>query len=195
MIVRTSRVKVGNRQAPHAAKQKPHPAKVGFLRLAIHPCLPCSRAFRVTARPQTNRHGNRASSPNATMRSNLRLTLHSSAIHSKQIPRVRYALPRLPCVKTTAPGTAPSPRQKPLRQSHPIRRAHRQQLIVEIVARVVQHARTHAVSAVQCYSRFRQNSSSAESEAKNPAKTPDSPPSGAHHLPLPQPSEYCINVQ
>ena len=33
MIVRTSRVKVGNRQAPHAAKQKPHPAKVGFLRL------------------------------------------------------------------------------------------------------------------------------------------------------------------
>jgi hypothetical protein len=59
----------------------------------------------------------------------------------------------------------------------------------------VQHARTHAVSAVQCYSRFRQNSSSAESEAKNPAKTPDSPPSGAHHLPLPQPSEYCINVR
>ncbi|WP_235026127.1 hypothetical protein, partial [Caballeronia arationis] len=25
-------VKVGNRQAPHAAKQKPHPPKVGFLR-------------------------------------------------------------------------------------------------------------------------------------------------------------------
>ncbi|WP_235024757.1 hypothetical protein, partial [Caballeronia arvi] len=29
-----SRVKVGNRQAPHAAKQKPHPTKVGFLRWA-----------------------------------------------------------------------------------------------------------------------------------------------------------------
>jgi hypothetical protein len=32
MIVRITRVKVGNRQAPRS-KQKPHPEKVGFLRL------------------------------------------------------------------------------------------------------------------------------------------------------------------
>ena len=32
MIVRITRVKVGNRQAP-LQQQKPHPEKVGFLRL------------------------------------------------------------------------------------------------------------------------------------------------------------------
>ena len=77
------------------------------LRLAIH------RAFRALA-PSVSLLGLKQTAMgtarphlNATMLLNLRLTLHSSAIHSKQIPRVRYALPRLPCVKTTAPGTAP----------------------------------------------------------------------------------------
>ena len=134
MIVRITRVKVGNRQAP-LQHQKPHPRKVGFLRLrrwknargtngktALTPCPSAARSRPSERAPTDVAHPSRGE----TTRQQGRRTNHR-----RQPPgAILFVL-----------------REKPLSQPYPVRRADRHQLVVEVVARVVQHARADAVAA------------------------------------------------
>jgi hypothetical protein len=128
MIVRITRVKVGNRQAPQQQTETP-PAKGGVSAFTR------PETERVQAR-SVNSHDPLSSQATDAPIRQLRYTTASTNELSEHpsLPRPHFYKLRL--------------REEFLRELHPISRSDGQKLIVEVVTRVMQHARAGPMASI-----------------------------------------------
>jgi hypothetical protein len=128
MIVRITRVKVGNRQAPQQQTETPPRKRWGFCVYASGNRTRASPLSQLTRPAIIASHRRPIRQLRYTTASTNELSEHPS------LPRPHFYKLRL--------------REEFLRELHPISRSNGQKLIVEVVTRVMQHARAGPMASI-----------------------------------------------